>query len=157
MEEYLRDPVQNHSRVTVEQLHRADREVWRRLTLLVRGGVRRGADGIRPLDAAMPAALTDWTFRMLLLSLPSRSSGGGGAAVTESGGSKRKAKVENQAAEIRRLRARLDDANAAGQNGKGKGPGGKGNKGARGADAGKGRTRMPSGLIGNDDNINDND
>ena len=126
----------------------ADREVWRYLALSCRGGIRRGADGLRPLDSAIPLALLDPTVRMFLHPLPgSGSAPKSGQTQENAPGSGQKRRADNLAAENKRLRAELA---AASQGGGGKGGGkqkGKKQKG-RGTSADQFRPKMPAGLIG---------
>jgi hypothetical protein len=151
--------------VTVEQLNRTDREVWRFLALACRQGVRRGPDGARPLDVQLPLALVDPTVRMHLLPLPSGSGAGrGGAAAPDTGASASKRRADSLAAENKRLRSELAASRASGPGG-GKGAGtnkgkakGKG-RGFSGLSSDQYRPKMPAGLIGkayrapNGDNI----
>lgn len=144
----LRPAPGGYSKITIEQLHRADREVWRYLALSCRGGIRRGADGLRPLDSAIPLALLDPTVRMFLHPLPSSGSAPKSGQIQENtAGSGQKRRADNLAAENKRLRAELA---AASQGGGGKGGGkqkGKKQKG-RGTSADQFRPKMPAGLIG---------
>ena len=75
----LKTPLQGFGRVTLEQLHRADAEVWKFLASKCRAGVRRGPDGVRPIDRWMPTALVDIDVRTHLYTLPASSGGGGGS------------------------------------------------------------------------------
>jgi hypothetical protein len=150
--EYLRSPPHGYQKVTLEQLHRADAEVWRYLSLKCRTGVRRGPDGVRPLDTYLPLALVDPGVRMHLFPLPASSGGGGGGrggAPPAGSDNSHKRRAESLAAENKRLKAQLA-SQSSGKGPSGKGPSkGKGRgKQARGDSNDQFRPKMPPGLIG---------
>lgn len=68
------DPPPNYQATSMAQILRADRQVWIYLSQNV-ADIRPAADGTRPLDAGLDAALTDYdvTFHLLPLPLPSSS------------------------------------------------------------------------------------
>ena len=146
MREYLRVPLSGYGKLTYEQLSRADSEFWRQMGLATRiCGVRMNADGKRPLDEAAPTVLNSYDFRVMLVPLQTPRAATSSNQADGNAASKRK--VEQQAAEIRRLKAKLE---APGPTFKGKGSGSGGQKGK--ASGGKGkhasRHRLPLGLIG---------
>lgn len=71
---YSTEPPPGYGKVTLQQLVRADKEMW---TLLGRdiSSVKPDAAGIRPLDKAVKNLMTDARITMHLLALPYRSPG----------------------------------------------------------------------------------
>eukprot|EP00972_Heterocapsa_arctica_P020958 3087913-Heterocapsa_arctica.AAC.1 len=57
LREYTRTPPPGYAKVTLEQLHRADRDVFRQLAEKCRAGVRSMPDGRRPFDVYLPGIL----------------------------------------------------------------------------------------------------
>jgi len=67
MGEYERDPIAGFSRITLEQVEQADKEVFLRLGELTRGALTADpVEGTLPLDSVLPNVLTDVRIRMLL-------------------------------------------------------------------------------------------
>ena len=73
--EYMREAPPGFSKVSQDQLMRADKEVFRRLQERTRAGIRPALDGSRPVDTHMQSVLDSAAVQMLLL--PLRGSGGG--------------------------------------------------------------------------------
>ena len=112
-------PLSGYGKLTYEQLSRADSEFWRQMGLATRiCGVRMNADGKRPLDEAAPTVLNSYDFRVMLVPLQAPRAATSSNQADGNAASKRK--VEQQAAEIRRLKAKLE---APGPTFKGKGSG----------------------------------
>jgi hypothetical protein len=143
--EYLREAPVGFSKVSQDQLMRADREVFRRLQEKTRTGIRPGLDGTKPIDTHMQAVLDSAGVQMLLL--PWRSGGvkrerdeAAPAAVVPGStkAAKKKAKKNANAAELAQLRethGRAPPAAAA-------------KAAARAPAAGARRTAMPRALVG---------
>ena len=151
--EYLRPPPTGYARVSLEQLHRADREIWRILAVRCRSGVRRRGDGVRPIEEAIPAVLADPGVRLLLMPLTekaARNAAGSGDKRARSPSSARDepaGKKKRLTRGQRRAKAK-ERAQAGGQ--RGQAPpalGGKAAKG-KGKGAGKRESPMPPGLEG---------
>jgi hypothetical protein len=156
MREYRRAPPPGYARVSLEQLRRADQEVFRQLSELCRSGVRRGADGRRPFDVHIPKILETPMFRYLVMPLPggapNRSTGDDSAASA----SKRTLDLQQSIRDLRnenkRLRASRAAASPTGGSQQSAGKGG--GKGRGGKSQGKGSgvphsmSRMPAPLIG---------
>jgi hypothetical protein len=150
----LKTPLQGFGRVTLEQLHRADAEVWKFLAAKCRKGVKRGPDGVRPVDRWMPHALVDIDVRTHLYTLPVSSGGGGGAnkqggAPQSSNDSGLKRRAENLAAEVKRLKSQLAlQKGAPSQGSSSAGPSkGKGRRKGNGSSNDQYRPKMPAGLL----------
>jgi len=151
--EYLSTPPPGYARVSLEQLRRADMEVFRQLSDRCRQGVRRAPDGLRPFDAHIPTILASPAFRYLLMPLPGRGGVSGSSDEGTAGAGKRSLErtVQELRAENKRLRAAAGSAGSASytpspSGGKGKGAGRKGGK-----SQGKGKFRgpnMPPVLVG---------
>ena len=70
--EYLREQPVGFARVSQDQMMRADREIFRRLQELTRGGIRPSMDGSRPIDGLMQGVLDSAAVQMLLLPMRRR-------------------------------------------------------------------------------------
>ncbi|CAE8705777.1 unnamed protein product [Polarella glacialis] len=66
---YMSDPPAGYARVAVEQLFRADRELFRFMQEKTRDGIRMTLSGALPCDAAMTAASSNTSVCFLLLPL----------------------------------------------------------------------------------------
>ena len=84
--EYLRPAPLGYADITIEQLSRTDREIFKRLQSKCRGGIRRGTDGSRPLEVHLDSVLADPRVRMLLMPLQAKHSSQG---ESEQGGRQR--------------------------------------------------------------------
>eukprot|EP00971_Amphidinium_carterae_P014485 286176-Amphidinium_carterae.1 len=71
-ETVLRTPPPGYAPVSWGQIEQADMELWRILTDIAKGMVRRNAEGARPLDALMDATMFNPAVSMHLLPLPIR-------------------------------------------------------------------------------------
>ena len=96
----------------LSQLLQWDVEIWRRIAETLESGVRPLADGTRPLDAALKAALCD--PRVALLLIPTSAVSGGSAR--SSGGSgpgsdqrRQSSEVKDLADAVRGLKRQIDD------------------------------------------------
>ena len=75
MEELAREPPSNEwAWVSVTQLARADREIFRLLGEACRSGLGPNASGVRPLDACMDRVLDTTSVRVMLLHMPAAGS-----------------------------------------------------------------------------------
>jgi hypothetical protein len=70
LQEYHREALPGYSRVSLDQLQRLDREVFRRLAEVTRGGLGLASDGSLPLDPIMPVVILEPRIVMFLNPLP---------------------------------------------------------------------------------------
>ena len=70
LSEYMRDPPPGYAKVSLAQVQRADREIFRRLAEMTRCGLQLRPDGKRPLDTHLPEVLLETGVRVLLMPLP---------------------------------------------------------------------------------------
>jgi hypothetical protein len=135
-EELARDPLPGYSQVTLEQVRRADKEVFLRLAEKTRGGIVQIAGDELPLDQYLDNIIEEPRICALLFPLQghSRSSGSEGNQHKRGGD-----EVQRLREEVKRLKS-----SDFGNKGKGKGKG-KGN--SKGKGEGK-RTSMPKELFG---------
>ena len=68
LDEYQREPPPGYQQVSLDQLLRADREAFRLAANACKKGIRQMPDLTRPLDDAIKAAVSNSSFRLLLLS-----------------------------------------------------------------------------------------
>jgi hypothetical protein len=68
--EYMRMPPPGYAKVSIEQIRRADLEIFRQLQEQTRGGVKLRPDGLMPLDVLLPNVLQSPRVAMLLMPLP---------------------------------------------------------------------------------------
>ena len=68
--ELVRDAPEGYRRPSLDQVYRADRELWKRLAEQLRDGVRPSAAGVRPLDAIFMGTYQSIGIQMLLAPLP---------------------------------------------------------------------------------------
>jgi hypothetical protein len=140
--EYLREQPVGFARVSQDQLMRADRDFFRRLQELTRGGIRPSMDGSRPIDGLMQGVLDSAAVQMLLL--PLRGGGGGPKlyAEGENGqpgeGKSRRAKknAKRKATEMEKKNQTTSQRD-------------KGGKGEKKGDRNKDSPTMPRALLGN--------
>jgi hypothetical protein len=146
--EFLRTPPTGYARVSIEQMHNTDREIWRVLSQKCRAGVKPNPDGTRPLDVHIDAVLADPTVRMLLM--PLQLSKGGAltsrprddeAGVVEPQSKRAKKRANAKAKQVEAQRYETPSWTTPKGKGKGKG---------KGKDKGKRQwaPRMPPQLIG---------
>ena len=74
IQEFLREPPEGYGKVSVQQLARADRELFKVMAEEARAGIQQKVDGARPLDLALMAAMAHTTVNMMLVPLPSLGS-----------------------------------------------------------------------------------
>ena len=155
LRELMRAPPPGFSKVRLDQLLRADRELFFELGHRCRTGVRRMPDGCRPFDVQIPLILGSPQFRYLLMPLPGASSKF--QSLNDSGGRRSDANSKKRSqtsleqsnadlrAQIKRFKAAQNGATDQNLTGGGGGGGGKGG----GKGKGKGRSpKVPSGLVG---------
>ena len=155
LRELHRAPPPGYAKVSLEQLRRADLELFRQLAELCREGVRRGPDGRRPFDAHIPDIIISPQFRYLLMPLPGAPPGRTATSddVTGSSSDRRDAKrlhqsVQDLRAENKRLRLQSASSSSYSHQPSG-GKGSKGGGRGKGRDKGSNRAiRMPTPLIG---------
>jgi hypothetical protein len=68
--ELMREPPPGFRRVTLDQVIRADREVFRKLAEMTRSGVKPESSGNRPIDTCIVSVLESASVQLLLLPLP---------------------------------------------------------------------------------------
>ena len=134
-----------YARVSLDQIHRGDREIFKALAVACRAGIRRDGMGVRPLEAALPSILINPDIRLYLMPLPAGGQGSKrpGTSLEQHEPKIKKKKSQNerrkaQLAQAQLVQSQIAPANTF-QKGKGKG------KGAPGAGTGP---RMPSVLQG---------
>ena len=148
--ELMRDAPPGFSKVSLDQLLRADRELLFELSHRCRTGVRRMPDGRRPFDVQIPLIIDSPQFRYLLMPLP------GGASSkaqnpSDSGGRKdtnpkKRSPLEQSNAD---LKAEIKQLKAARNGAADKAPDGGGGGGKGGGKGKKGRSpKVPSGVVG---------
>ena len=150
LRELMRDAPPGFSKVSLDQLLRADRELFFELSHRCRTGVRRMPDGRRPFDVQIPLIIDSPQFRYLLMPLP-----GGTSSKTQnpsnSGGRtdtnpKKRSPLEQSNAD---LKAEIKRLKAARNGAADKAPDGGGGGGKGGGKGKKGRSpKVPSGLVG---------
>ena len=129
--EYMRDPLFGYERVSLEQLARADAELFAELSELSKGCLNSTALGGLALDHLLPVAMADPRVSSLLVPLPGRSRG---SKIDEiKGGEKWKDKREER--------------KKKGDKDKGRGKRGKGDK-DKDKDKGNSDKRLPKDLQG---------
>ena len=144
---YLEHPPEGFTRVSLEQLQRADQMAFTLMAESTRDGIRPVGDK-RPLDQALEDAINSPRFRMALLPLRGRSSGSDNKSKQQASTSrsrsrkKRKSRSQRLAEKNKKLMEQVGDGQGGGQD-KGKG-GGKGKEGGRGSRS----PRMPARLRG---------
>ena len=120
--EYSKEQPVGWGKVTVEQLHRTDKEIWSQIANHCRTGVRRVPGGVRPVEACLDEVLKDYGVRMLLQPLKSGAGGEGSGSRRTSlemssgsvaqptlskSGAKRQRHKDRQAEEIKKLKRQL--------------------------------------------------
>jgi hypothetical protein len=70
---YMKDPLPGYARVSVNQLVRADQEVFRQLATRTAFGIKRVGTEKRPCDESLPLVLNDPDVRQALANLPGRA------------------------------------------------------------------------------------
>ena len=135
----LRAPLSGYSRVSLEQMERADREVWRRLAELTRDGIVPDGTGNRPLDIALLTAMREPEIAQLLSSMVAPSSSSSRRPPDSS------ARIQDDVArpskKARKAAAKAAGASRPSEKGKGGKSGGKGGKAP-------GKGGLPAGLQG---------
>ena len=92
---YLRQPPAGHQRVTLDQLHTADLELFKALMRKTRTGIRMQSSGVFPLEVALEESIQAAEIRLFLQPLP-------GSARSAESGSKRKAEESSETDKLRR-------------------------------------------------------
>jgi hypothetical protein len=124
MEELAREPPSSdYAWITVAQLERADKEIFRRLSEACRGGLAPNGFGLRPLDEHMQTCLDSTSVRVMLMHPPVSAGAKRAAPTTEHKGNEGKALPgEGQSAKAKkraRAKANMEAAIRAGQKSKG--------------------------------------
>ena len=96
--EMMRAPPPGYSRVSVNQVLRADIEIFKKLQELTRSGVQATGAGVRPVDDHVVRVIESAAVQLLLLPLKggSTSSGSGGGGNNGDGPSKARQRREKQ-------------------------------------------------------------
>eukprot|EP00973_Karenia_brevis_P080919 11225393-Karenia_brevis.AAC.1 len=68
----MRPPPPGYEKLSMEQLRRTDREIFRRLMETTREGITRSAAGSLPCELALPGILVETSVQILLMPLPER-------------------------------------------------------------------------------------
>jgi hypothetical protein len=95
--ELHRDPLDGYKAVSVNQLIRADKRIWRRIAELTRSGIQRRADGSKPVADAITAVLLEAETNLLLVQMLCSSSSGGtkrSSEVADDSDKKKSARLE---------------------------------------------------------------
>ena len=72
----MKEPLEMHHQITVQQILKADKQLWIRLIELTREGIATTASGSKPIETHLQMARLDPLFNALLQPLPKGSSGG---------------------------------------------------------------------------------
>jgi hypothetical protein len=147
-------PLPGFSKVSLDQVVRADMELFNQLSSLCLGAVKRAPDGRRPFDVHIPTITDSIDFRYLLAPLPGNASSGKSQQFDDAnlGDSKRRSleqSVKDLREENKRLRTKGPQTPASSySHQQSSGGGGKGSKGK-----GKGKSKnhspkVPPGLVG---------
>ena len=157
LEAYAALPIDGYKKVSLDQIQRADLELFKYLMKNSREGIRP-AGGVAPLEAILDRAITAAEIRLLLAPLPAGSSSGTKRKHDEaeedmSAGklrgsvdevTKLKRTIENLTGQVRNLKGR--GSKPPSSSGKGKGPG-RGGKGLM-TRAFRSSVKMPAELMG---------
>ena len=110
--ELTRPPLPGFSKVSVEQLLRADQEIFNQLRDRTRNGVQMAGDMVKPVDAVVEKVLDMAVVRMLLLQPRGGSSGSGGGKRDRSPSYDGPAKKgKNKATNLRAAKRKLEAEN----------------------------------------------
>ena len=120
----VRDPPLGFQRVSVDQLARADRELWTRIADRCRAGIRPEPDGTRPFETDLKNLIFAPEIRLLLVPLP-RGGGNSGPSASASVGSgdgapsvrqlKRIAQLEQENAQLKKIQKTQDNNKGTGK------------------------------------------
>ena len=148
MRAYLEDTPQGFSKLSLDQLQRADRLAFTLMAERTRGGIRPAGD-VRPLDGALEEVIDGPQFRMALLPLMGRSGKVDKRAEKTKDGSRsrspqrRKNRAQRLAEKNRKLKEQAGQASGGG------GPGPRRDEdSAKGKGRGSRSPRMPAKLRG---------
>eukprot|EP00973_Karenia_brevis_P055585 7728889-Karenia_brevis.AAC.1 len=72
IESYMRTPPPGYAKISIDQVQRADKEIFRRLMEVTRAGIVVNAAGDLPCDLALPGILFEPGVQILLLPLPEK-------------------------------------------------------------------------------------
>ena len=106
---FVASPEHGYAKVGLAQLRRADARFFKELEDLTKGGIRPGADGAFPLDAAVDQALVRFEVAMALAPAQLQGGGPGSAASSNSGD----ASADAAAEQIKKLKEQVNKANKA--------------------------------------------
>ena len=137
----MKQPDPHYERVTLEQIHNADKCLWRCLAAKTRDGIRCNTDGTLPLDKAMAEAFVDPKLILLLLNRPSAPPSSSGNKRGRSPDKADKGSDASMRAEIDQLKQALKRARQDNDMGRGGGKKGEklGNKWGRSASSRRAR------------------
>ena len=100
-----RTPPPGFQHVKLEQLVRADRELWTILARETRGSLKASAAGVLPLDARVTALLSDPRITMILLPLPASHKAAGDRLGDSSASDKKQGDADKPSKRARKTRA----------------------------------------------------
>ena len=133
----MKEPIETHHSITVDQVLRADKQLFIRLIEITRTGIAARPNGRLPIDLALPQARMDPVFLALLQPLPKPASGSARGYAAQ----KSFHEQTHQGSPYQ--------ANHKGKaKGKGKGKGKKGGKSGKKAHGGGGGSSVPEELKG---------
>lgn len=144
LDAYLAAPIEGHAPISIEQLQRADLQLFKHAIRETRDGIRVRGDGSFPLEEALRIGFTLPEVRLHLM--PVQGRGGGPGNKREASGSAREVTPEKLRRVVERPQGHADGQ----KRGRGKGKGG-GKQGSK--SSGKKEhypVKMPSDLIGLD-------
>ena len=142
LQQFLREPPAGHKKVTLEQLHMADFELFKAMQRATRKGIRPTSSGVRPMEQAFHELRGSPEVRLYLQPLP------GGSSSSSSGSKRCREDDDPETARLLKrvanLENRLKNQSSQQQGGGGKQKGGKGNRSGKKANS----IRMPPELMG---------
>ena len=156
LDAYLNPAMSGYQRVSIEQLHRADLQLFKVVMRETREGIRMRSDGSFPVEEAIKLAMKQPEVLLILQPLQTTSTKRRAESPEPSGsdGSNKQQKViEALRGELANMRAKPTPSSSSGSGGKSKGKGkGKGSK-AKSSTV----SRMPHELIGMASRTSEND
>ena len=147
---YLKTPPAGYSRVTVEQLHNADLELFRQLIRATRSGIRPNhKDGTFPMEEALVTAMGNTEVRLALQPLQEMAGGSKRprADAGEEDGENARLKKQVQDLQMQMKAMQRGDATSRGPGDRGDSAGERKGAGKKAKDR-KVRMKMPKALIG---------
>ena len=148
IEAFTKTPPENYYKISIEQVHRADLELFKYMMKETRSGIRP-VGGVAPLEAALEKALLAPEVRLNLQPLQGNPSSGVKRKADDPADPAADKKLKpDQSAEMEKLRRQLANMEGQVRNLRAKGSGGGAAPKGKGKGRGRGMIRMPSSLIG---------